>query len=275
MEPTRSSETSDNEHYTPGNNPKTRTNHSDHGEGFPLFLTWLLRKLKFWYPWSILTPPPPPVLLATLRLYRRLTHCISQLWGPILVQHSTPYTAVLLAIAATCEADSKCFNLYSLEFTFLRFFVFFVCLYLDDTLTKLTLQLNLVCPRGLGAAETLCATAPTPLPHVSSNYRVFPSKVLVIILPDWLQINTDCMRTMKNKTDPERESRYNTALSLTSVLAGDGSVTPGPGSFTPREWSSSHCTGSWVEPLGRYGQVRNISPPPRFDPRTAQSVARR
>jgi hypothetical protein len=32
MDPTRCSETSANKHYTPGNNPKTRINHSDDDE---------------------------------------------------------------------------------------------------------------------------------------------------------------------------------------------------------------------------------------------------
>ena len=39
----------------------------------------------------------------------------------------------------------------------------------------------------------------------------------------------------------------------------------------PQERPGTHCTGGWV---GRSGQVRKISPPPRFDPRTVQPVDR-
>ena len=41
MEPTRCSETSANKHNTLGNNPKTRINHSDHGESSNSSLTTL------------------------------------------------------------------------------------------------------------------------------------------------------------------------------------------------------------------------------------------
>ena len=47
-------------------------------------------------------------------------------------------------------------------------------------------------------------------------------------------------------------------------------ATPRP--FYPRERPGTHCMGGWV---GRFGQVRKISPPPRFDPRTVQPVASR
>jgi len=43
----------------------------------------------------------------------------------------------------------------------------------------------------------------------------------------------------------------------------------------PRKWPSTHCVGGWVDPQGRSGRVHKISPPPKFDPRTAQSVASR
>jgi len=38
-------------------------------------------------------------------------------------------------------------------------------------------------------------------------------------------------------------------------------VTPPPARY-PREGPGTHCTGGWVEPQGRSGQVRKISSPP-------------
>jgi hypothetical protein len=47
-----------------------------------------------------------------------------------------------------------------------------------------------------------------------------------------------------------------------------------PAALYPRERPGTHCTGGWVGPragLDRCGK----SPPPGFDPRTAQPVASR
>ena len=52
------------------------------------------------------------------------------------------------------------------------------------------------------------------------------------------------------------------------------SVTPRPLS-TPGERPGTHCTGGWVGPRGRSGQVQKIPSPPGFDPRTVQPVASR
>ena len=46
-----------------------------------------------------------------------------------------------------------------------------------------------------------------------------------------------------------------------------------PAALYPRERPGTHCTGGWVGPRGRFGQVRKISPLPGFDPRTVQLVA--
>ena len=51
------------------------------------------------------------------------------------------------------------------------------------------------------------------------------------------------------------------------------SATPRP--LYPRERPCTHCTGGWVDPQGRSGRVRNISPPTGFDPRTVQPIASR
>ena len=48
-----------------------------------------------------------------------------------------------------------------------------------------------------------------------------------------------------------------------------------PAALYPRERTGIHCTGGWVVPQGRSGQVRKISPPPGFDARTVQPVASR
>jgi hypothetical protein len=43
----------------------------------------------------------------------------------------------------------------------------------------------------------------------------------------------------------------------------------------PGKRPGTHCIGGWVGLQSRSGQVRKISPPPGFDPRTVQSVASR
>jgi len=45
-------------------------------------------------------------------------------------------------------------------------------------------------------------------------------------------------------TGLEGQYSYNSIISLTSVLYGDGWLTPRPGRFTP----GTHCTGGWVGP---------------------------
>ena len=43
----------------------------------------------------------------------------------------------------------------------------------------------------------------------------------------------------------------------------------------PLERACTHCIGVCVGPQGLSGRVRQISPPPEFDPRIVQSVASR
>jgi len=64
---------------------------------------------------------------------------------------------------------------------------------------------------------------------------------------------------------------YSSTLSLTSALEGIGWSTPRPGRFTQGKDPVPIAGGL----QGRSGQVRKISPPPRFDHRTAQPVASR
>jgi hypothetical protein len=73
---------------------------------------------------------------------------------------------------------------------------------------------------------------------------------------------------------PEGEERYSSTLSLTSALDGVGGQRYAPPTLSP---------GKTRYPLyrrvgglqGRSGQVRKISPPKGFDPRTVQPVASR
>ena len=65
---------------------------------------------------------------------------------------------------------------------------------------------------------------------------------------------------------------YSFTLSLTSALDGVGGQRQGTGSLLPGMTRNPLCRrvgGS----KDRSGQVRKISPPPQFDPRTAQPVA--
>jgi hypothetical protein len=54
---------------------------------------------------------------------------------------------------------------------------------------------------------------------------------------------------------------------------GMGGQRHAPAVLYPRERLGTHCIGDWVDPQGRFERVRNISPPPEFDPRTVQPVA--
>jgi hypothetical protein len=63
-------------------------------------------------------------------------------------------------------------------------------------------------------------------------------------------------------------------LSLTSALDGVGGQRQAPAALPPRMAQYPLYRGLGG-PQGRSGQVRKISPPPRFDPRTVQPVASR
>jgi hypothetical protein len=68
---------------------------------------------------------------------------------------------------------------------------------------------------------------------------------------------------------------YNSTLSLSSALDGVGGQRHAPAALSPGEtrYPLYRRLGG---PLGRSGQVRKISPPPRgFDPRIVQPVASR
>jgi len=67
---------------------------------------------------------------------------------------------------------------------------------------------------------------------------------------------------------------YNSTLSLTSALDGVGGQRRAPATLPPGKtrYALYRRLGG---PQGRSGQVRKISPPPGFDPRTVQPVASR
>ena len=67
---------------------------------------------------------------------------------------------------------------------------------------------------------------------------------------------------------------YSSTLPSTSALDGGGWSTPRPGRFTPGK-ERYPPYGKLGGPQGRSEQVRKISPPPGFHPRTVQSVASR
>jgi hypothetical protein len=86
----------------------------------------------------------------------------------------------------------------------------------------------------------------------------------------------------KRKVHPRRghegtegEKRCSSTLSLTSALEGSRRSKSGPGRFNPAKETQSQSHRRLDEPQGWSGQVRKISPPPEFDPRTVQPVASR
>jgi hypothetical protein len=75
---------------------------------------------------------------------------------------------------------------------------------------------------------------------------------------------------------PEGELRHTSSLSLTSALDGCEWSTSSPGRFTPDKQTRYPPYRRLGGPQGRSGRVlRKMSPPPGFDPQTAQPVASR
>jgi hypothetical protein len=72
---------------------------------------------------------------------------------------------------------------------------------------------------------------------------------------------------------PEGKYRYSAILSLTSALDVGGWLTSRPGRFTPRKETGYPLNRRLGGPQDRCRQMRNISPPPEFDPRTVYPVA--
>jgi hypothetical protein len=72
----------------------------------------------------------------------------------------------------------------------------------------------------------------------------------------------------------EGEYRYSSTLSLTSALDGVGGKRHAPAVLPPGK-TRHPLYRRLGGPKGRSGQVRKISPPPEFDPRTVQPVASR
>jgi hypothetical protein len=70
---------------------------------------------------------------------------------------------------------------------------------------------------------------------------------------------------------PEEEYRYSHTLYLTSFLGGMGDQRHTPAALPPGK-SRYPLYRKMGGPQGQSGQVRKISPPPGFDPRTVHSV---
>ena len=73
---------------------------------------------------------------------------------------------------------------------------------------------------------------------------------------------------------PEGEYRYSSNLSLTSALAGVGGQSHAPAALAPGK-TRYPLYRSLGGAQGQSVQVRKISPPPEFDPRTVRPVASR
>ena len=73
---------------------------------------------------------------------------------------------------------------------------------------------------------------------------------------------------------PKGEWRYSSTLSLPSALDGVGGQRHAPAALPPGK-TRHPLYRRLGGPQGRYGQVRKISPPPGFDPRTVHPVASR
>jgi hypothetical protein len=73
--------------------------------------------------------------------------------------------------------------------------------------------------------------------------------------------------------DPEGEERYSSTLSLTLALDEGGWSNPRPYRFTPGKEARYPLYRRLDGAQGRSGRLQEISPPPRFDPRTVQPVA--
>jgi hypothetical protein len=74
---------------------------------------------------------------------------------------------------------------------------------------------------------------------------------------------------------PYREQRYSFTLFLTSALEGGVESASRPGCTLPLGKTQYPLYRRLGGPQGRSGQVRKISPAPRFDPRTVQPVGSR
>jgi hypothetical protein len=74
---------------------------------------------------------------------------------------------------------------------------------------------------------------------------------------------------------PQGDYRYSSTLFLTSALEGGEGSASRPGRKLPTGKTRYPLYRRLDGPEGRSGQVRKISPPPGFDPRTAQSVGSR
>jgi hypothetical protein len=82
------------------------------------------------------------------------------------------------------------------------------------------------------------------------------------------------VRPRTGHEDPQGEKMYNFTLSLAPMLDGVGGQRHAPAAFLPgKTWYP--LVRRLGGPQGLSGRVRKTSPPPGFDPLTAQPVASR
>ena len=92
---------------------------------------------------------------------------------------------------------------------------------------------------------------------------------VVLDQPNWLKGK---VTPLQARLWPREGQRYSSTLTRPRRQKGVSGQQHAPAIFYPRERTRTHCTGNWVGPRAGLDR-RKISPPPGFDPRTAQHVA--
>ena len=153
----------------------------------------------------------------------------------------------------------------------------------DSLMTTFNITSNLSLSNNLVIYVTCqCAVAIQSLKWV--NFRGEDCYFTIPFFRDTLQIGTkwvkvkvkftlvEALRLCTGRT-ARRGSRGIALLFLTTALEGVEGSASRPGRSLPRAKTRYPLYTRLVGPQGRSGQVRKISPPPEFDPRTVQPVA--
>ena len=116
--------------------------------------------------------------------------------------------------------------------------------------------------------NVLCAV----LIHIFILWPV-PSWILVCIYRNFINIGR--FHPFIGHEGPQGEQRYSSTLFLTSALEGGEGSASRPGRTLHPGKTRSPFYRRLGGSQGRSGEVRKISPPPEFDPRTVQPVGSR